>query len=253
MYAALKASAELLGLLSMMKDLGWEMHGEVYGDANAALGMINRNGFGKTRHIQTGVLWIQQIVAEQRLKFGKVLGTDNPADIFTKYIDEKINNHHTRNLGYKAIGGRSNEAPNLHYISMSMDEYQCGGNTKEWKWLKCLQRRDNEHVRSKKHKTYIGELDVLSGEIGRDMWPSSRRTIDRQRTQQMTGIGPQVVWGYTWQVQGYTGSNSAQLDHPQGSTLTFQPIARQGAGVSWVLCLRHGWPCTRGGDIRGKA
>ena len=88
-YASLKASAETLGILSMLKDLGWDLHGEVWGDANAALGIINRSGLGKTRHIDTGLLWIQQVAAEKRLKYGKVLGTNNPADLFTKHLEER--------------------------------------------------------------------------------------------------------------------------------------------------------------------
>ena len=50
-YAALKAAAEGLGFLSMLNDLDWIMKGEVWGDASAALVIINRRGFGKTRHI----------------------------------------------------------------------------------------------------------------------------------------------------------------------------------------------------------
>ena len=37
LYASLKASAETLGLLSMLRDLGWRWHREVWGDANVAL------------------------------------------------------------------------------------------------------------------------------------------------------------------------------------------------------------------------
>ena len=68
----------------MLKDLCWNLHGEVYGDANAALGIINRNGLGKTRHINAGLLWIQLVTADKRFKFGKVLGTNKFADLFTK-------------------------------------------------------------------------------------------------------------------------------------------------------------------------
>ena len=59
LYACLKAAAETLGTLSMAKDFHWNLRGEVWGDASAALGIINRKGLGKTRHIQTGLLWIQ--------------------------------------------------------------------------------------------------------------------------------------------------------------------------------------------------
>ena len=52
----------------------------------------------------------------------------------------------------------------------------------------------------------------------------------------VTGPRQQVLRGYTWQVQGTNGSNSAPPSHPRGSTLTFQ----REVGVSWVLGLRHG-------------
>ena len=94
-YASLKASAETLGILSMLRDLRWDLHGEVLGDANAALGIVNRSGLGKIRHIDAGLLWIQQVAAEQRLRSGKVLGINNPADLFTKHFEEKINSNHT--------------------------------------------------------------------------------------------------------------------------------------------------------------
>ena len=88
LYATLKASAESLGVLSMLRDMGYTVSGEIWSDASAALGLINRTGLGKTRHIDTSVLWIQQTAAEQRLRFHKVLGKDNPADLFTKHLDQ---------------------------------------------------------------------------------------------------------------------------------------------------------------------
>ena len=88
LYAALKSAAETLGLMSMLKDLNWVMEGKVYGDASAALGIIHRIGLGQARHIDTSLLWIQQTAAERHLTFTKVLGKNNPADIFTKYIDQ---------------------------------------------------------------------------------------------------------------------------------------------------------------------
>ena len=130
-YAALKAAAETLGMISMLPDFGWKLHGEVWGDADAALGIINRNGPGKTRHLDIGLLWIQQVSAEQRLKFGKVLGANNPADLFTKYLDEKTSLHHVHKLGFQATEGRPEDAPNLHNISLSIDDYLAGTNYNE--------------------------------------------------------------------------------------------------------------------------
>ena len=74
LYATLKAAAETLGLMPVLKDLTWRVAGQVYGDASAALGIINRTGLRKTRRIDTSLLWIQQKAAERRLTFSKILG-----------------------------------------------------------------------------------------------------------------------------------------------------------------------------------
>ena len=52
-YVALKASAEAIGLVALMSDLGYIAKGEIWGDASAALGITNRQGLGNTRHIDT--------------------------------------------------------------------------------------------------------------------------------------------------------------------------------------------------------
>ena len=59
----------------MLKDLGCHVKGRVLGDASAALGIIHRKGLGRTRHIDTGLLWIQQTAAEKRLEYSKIFGS----------------------------------------------------------------------------------------------------------------------------------------------------------------------------------
>ena len=133
LYATLKAVAETLGMISMLKDLGWKLGGEIWSDANAAIGIIQRNGLGKTRHIDTGLLWIQQIAAQRRLTFHKVLGKDNPADLYTKYLDNQIANHHLSKLAYQTASGRAAEAPKLHLISRSLEDlYGINVSTCDW-------------------------------------------------------------------------------------------------------------------------
>ena len=123
-YAALKASAEALGMLAMLKDFGWHMQGEVYGDASAALGIINRKGLGRTRHIDTGLLWIQQTAAEKRLEYEKVLGTDNPADLMTKHLSLEVVERHSSKLGVEFPSGRAETAPALHNIQCTRALWQ---------------------------------------------------------------------------------------------------------------------------------
>ena len=100
-----------------------EIQGEVHGDASAALGIIHRKGLGKTRHIQIGLLWVQQTAAEKRLKFEKVLGKENPADLYTKHLDVSTADKHVGELNCRYTQGRSSIAPELHTMSKSWDEH----------------------------------------------------------------------------------------------------------------------------------
>ena len=111
LYATLKAASEGLGMLSIARDIGIHLAGEVWGDAAAALGIINRKGLDKTRHIDTGFLWVQQVAAEKRLKFGKVLGRDNPADLYTKYLDWETIRRHCNRMSSEFDEGRAESAP----------------------------------------------------------------------------------------------------------------------------------------------
>ena len=76
--------------------------------------------------------------------------------------------------------------------------------------------------------------------VSRSFTRSQRKEliVDRSLTmlERLAGSGRQVLRGFNWPVQGYNGSNAAQLSQPWGSTLTFQ----RHAGVSCVQGLRHG-------------
>ena len=141
-YVILKASAETFGVLSMLKDLGYILKGEVWGDASVALGIINRNGLGKTRHIDTSLLWVQETAAQQRLRYSKVLGRDGPADLYTKYRDTTTMDHHTERMKCQYCEGRADEAPKLHLLSKSLEEYLSGNNHEDWEWLQAGSQRE---------------------------------------------------------------------------------------------------------------
>ena len=218
LYASLKVSAETLGLLSMLKDLGWQVHGEIWGDANAVLGIIARSGLGKIRHIGAGLFWIQQVAAEQRSKYRKALRTNNSAEHFTEHLEEKINSNHTISSGPRTIGGRLEDAPYLRMISISLDEHLDGDNHGEWEWISYLWGRKGDEAASGDGMIKYGEVNLVSG---------LRRS---------TGAVSQVLWGHNQQARGPNGRATAPPSWPQGSTLTFQ----HNVGMSWALGLRHG-------------
>ena len=80
----------------MMHDWGREMTGLLYADSTAALGIAKRKGAGKLRHININAPWIQGVQENEGVEYRKVPGTDNPADLMTKYptrytIDKHMN------------------------------------------------------------------------------------------------------------------------------------------------------------------
>ena len=83
-YGTLKAATEGIGMLSLLEDLGMKYKLAMKVDASAALGVIQRKGVGKIRHLQTGSLWIQEQQVRDVITFKKTPGADNLADLFHK-------------------------------------------------------------------------------------------------------------------------------------------------------------------------
>ena len=87
LYGIVKGSAEGLGMQSLLKDIGMDMPVKVKADASAALGIIQRIGLGKLRHIHTNWLWVQDKAQSKEIVYNKVNGTENPPDALTKALD----------------------------------------------------------------------------------------------------------------------------------------------------------------------
>ena len=103
--------AQALGLQSTARDLGmtWEIN--MYTDATAAIGIARRRGMGRIRHLDVTDLWIREKFNSKLSYLHKVIGTDNPADIFTKYTDRAILNMALAKMNMHFIDGRSDVAP----------------------------------------------------------------------------------------------------------------------------------------------
>ena len=110
------ASAETLGLQAYSRDLGMEMACEMFCDSSAALGISQRAGIGKVRHLRTQGLWVQEVRVSGRIAYKKVLGEKNPADLMTKHMGVDLAQRHLETLNMKMIGGRSEAAPTIDSI-----------------------------------------------------------------------------------------------------------------------------------------
>ena len=81
-----RASSEAIGLCQLAASWGLPLTAEVFGDSSAALAIVKRRGCGKLRHVRVGHLWVQEASASGTIRFTKVLGTLNPADLLTKHL-----------------------------------------------------------------------------------------------------------------------------------------------------------------------
>ena len=106
-------STEIIGILNMMVD--WKAHygARIFADSTAALGVVNRKGSGKLRHVRVGMLWVQGKREEGTLEYSKVGGEDNPGDLMTKHLGTDLLKKHTARLNLEVRGGRAEEGLQL--------------------------------------------------------------------------------------------------------------------------------------------
>jgi hypothetical protein len=109
--AVVKGFSEILGLQSVARDLGVELAPEVHADSSAAIGICNRSGIGKVRHLAVAQLWVQDLVRSKACRLFKVLGTENPADLLTKPLARAEIDGHLARLGLSRAAGRAETAP----------------------------------------------------------------------------------------------------------------------------------------------
>ena len=114
-YSIVKGASIALGLVNLMKDLGFEAMGPpvINSDASAAIGIVNRLGTGKVRHIEVCQLWAQYQVSQGKLRISKVGTKENLADALTKYVDAQTLQYHVCNTGGMCKTDRHPEAPRL--------------------------------------------------------------------------------------------------------------------------------------------
>ena len=108
-----KGLSQGIGLLSIAQDLGFDFSLNVKTDATAAIGMSRRLGVGKTSHLDTSLLWVQQHVRDGDVVLENDLGSLNPADALTKYVTGPELRGHLARMNLEHREGRPESAPQL--------------------------------------------------------------------------------------------------------------------------------------------
>ena len=105
--ACIKTSTETIGVLQMVETFGTKVTGEIFVDSSAALAVVGRKGNGRMRHIRVGHLWIQQVAEDETLAYRKVVGADNPADINTKHVNQRLIDKALSKVEMRLVSGRA--------------------------------------------------------------------------------------------------------------------------------------------------
>ena len=119
LIAVVKAACEAIGTVSLADDLGIALRVKLHVDAAAALGILERQGVGRVRHLDIGVLWLQEQQLRRVVELTKVLGTSKPADLMTKHLGQELLNQYADMLQYEFRQGRSVATSRLHSAQLS--------------------------------------------------------------------------------------------------------------------------------------
>ena len=115
----MKGAVEALGIVSLGCDLGIDLGVRLHLDAAAALGILERRGVGRVRHLDVASLWLQEKELKKIIEMRKVPGLENPADLATKYLTRDKIDKCCGLLGNSFVDGRSETTANLHSVGAS--------------------------------------------------------------------------------------------------------------------------------------
>ena len=116
LIALVKCTQECMGIQSMLRDWGQETTATLYADSSAALAIAKRKGAGKLRHINVSALWIQDVQDREGAEYAKILGTENPADLMTKYLARDVIDKHMSTIGQVFQSGRAGKGLEMQKV-----------------------------------------------------------------------------------------------------------------------------------------
>ena len=109
LLALVKGASIGLGARAMCRDMevDLKMRLQLHTDSTAARGIVMRKGVGRTRHLHTPLLWVQDKTASGEITVYKTPGPTNVADLGTKFLPAEDIQRHCKNLGFESRSGKS--------------------------------------------------------------------------------------------------------------------------------------------------
>ena len=102
-YAMVDAATRSFGIKNLAAEMGLNLKVVLHTDSSGAKSMASRRGAGRVRHIETKWLWLQAAVARGLIKLEKVAGTENPADLMTKFLAMDLIRKHLEYCGCRFL------------------------------------------------------------------------------------------------------------------------------------------------------
>jgi hypothetical protein len=89
LYGIVDGSARGIMTQNLFEEIGIKWNIEVGCDSSAAISISSKSGVGKTRHIATRWLWVQDAVRNKQIRLKKIDGLTNVSDMGTKPLEPK--------------------------------------------------------------------------------------------------------------------------------------------------------------------
>ncbi len=86
-YGVARAASRAIGLVALYREFGTVVEARVATDSSAALGIAQRRGCGRVRHLETSTLWVQRALKLGHFSLVKLPGKLNCTDLGTKHLD----------------------------------------------------------------------------------------------------------------------------------------------------------------------
>ena len=117
----MRASTEGLGIATLLGEFGVMGATDTIGiGATAAMGMVQRVGLNKVRHVEVDIIWIQEQQARKLLPLRKNPGPQNPPDLCTKNVPVTLVDQYLRQLAVHIADGRAAVAQQLPVVRHRM-------------------------------------------------------------------------------------------------------------------------------------
>ena len=112
-YSIVRGVSIGMSLQEILRGWGLQPKLKVHTDSSAALGTCNRQGLGRSRHVQTRFLWVQEKLALHEFELVKIPTKQNVADLCTKGLPANEMERHMQSMGFEYSHGRAEAAKAL--------------------------------------------------------------------------------------------------------------------------------------------